>query len=156
VLQDALFVVDDYAPRVGLDDRELQAKAARLLRAQGNLAGRGRLRPDTSERPETPPRGLILATGEQHPAGHSILARVFLIQVKRGDLNLGVLTALQRAAHLLPQAMAGYLGWIAGQMRTLPDYLHERFQAVRELAASESATHLRVPEAVAHLYIGFE
>ena len=73
ILKDTLFVIDNYAPS-GLDAREVETKAARLLRAQGNLAGRARLRPDLTERPAFPPRGLILATGEQHPPGQSIVA----------------------------------------------------------------------------------
>ena len=70
ILKDTLFVIDNYAPS-GLDAREVETKAARLLRAQGNLAGRARLRPDLTERPAFPPRGLILATGEQHPPGRA-------------------------------------------------------------------------------------
>ncbi len=66
LLKDILFVIDDYAPS-SLDTREMQTKAARILRSQGNLAGRGRLRSDLSERPAFPPRGMILSTGEQHP-----------------------------------------------------------------------------------------
>jgi hypothetical protein len=68
VLNDTLFVVDDYVPG-GPDARELEAKAARLLHAQGNAAGRGRLRADLTERPAFPPRGLIVSTGEERPAG---------------------------------------------------------------------------------------
>jgi hypothetical protein len=40
VLKDTMFVVDDYAP--GADARDLEIKAQRILRAQGNLAGRCR------------------------------------------------------------------------------------------------------------------
>jgi len=64
LLKDVLFVVDDYAPG-SMDRRELETKASRLIRSQGNLAGRGRLRSDLSDRPAYPPRGLILSTGEQ-------------------------------------------------------------------------------------------
>src|SRR5258708_759452 len=65
VLKDLPFVIDDYAPKHALDARELEAKASRLLRAQGNLSGRGRLRSDSTERPSRPPRGLVGATGER-------------------------------------------------------------------------------------------
>jgi hypothetical protein len=66
VLKDLPFVIDDYAPS-GPDRRELEVKAARLLRSQGNLSGRSRLRADLTERPSFPPRGIIIGTGEQHP-----------------------------------------------------------------------------------------
>ena len=68
VLKDVPFVIDDYAPS-GLDSRELEAKATRLLRSQGNLSARNRLRADLTERPGFPPRGIIIGTGEQHPPG---------------------------------------------------------------------------------------
>jgi hypothetical protein len=156
VLKDTLFVIDDYAPRAGLDDRDLQAKATRILRAQGNLSGRGRLNPDSSEAPGAPPRGLILATGEQHPPGQSMLARMFLIELKRSETNMGILSAAQKAAHLLPHAMAGYLDWLVPQMSELPQRLGERFQYLRDCASSAPTAHLRLPEAVAHLYLGLE
>src|SRR5207245_9807365 len=68
ILKDAMFVIDDYAP-TSLDRRDLEMKAARLLRAQGNLAGRGRLRQDLSERPGHSPRGLGVGYAEQLPPG---------------------------------------------------------------------------------------
>src|SRR5262249_16437007 len=94
ILKDALFVIDDYAPS-GADARELELKAARVLRAQGNLAGRGRLRADLSDRPAFPPRGLILSTGEQRPPGQSIVARLLLIEMDPGTVDLGRLTEAQ-------------------------------------------------------------
>jgi hypothetical protein len=151
LLKDALFVVDDYAP-TALDAREVEAKAARLLRAQGNLAGRGRLRADLTERPAYPPRGLIVATGEQHPPGQSVLARMLVVEPKRGDIDLSALTEAQRTAGRLPHALAGYVGWLAPQMDTLPALLRETFSGARARVQSEG--HLRVPEAIAHLWIG--
>jgi hypothetical protein len=155
LLKDTVFVVDDYAPRSGLDDRELQAKAARLLRAQGNLAGRGRLRQDTSERPAMPPRGLILATGEQHPPGQSVLARTVMLELERDGIDFPSLDRAQAEAGQLTHAMTGYVEWLGPQMPGLPKQLEERFVTVRA-HASTAGVHLRVPEAVAHLWIGVE
>lgn len=85
MLKDAPFVIDDFAPS-GFDNRELETKAARILRAQGNLSGRGRLRADLTQRPAWPPRGLIIGTGEQYPNAQSILARTLLIE-GGGEVN---------------------------------------------------------------------
>jgi hypothetical protein len=153
-LKDTLFVIDDYAPRAALDERELHAKAARVLRAQGNLAGRGRLRSDLTERPAMPPRGFLLSTGEQHPPGQSILARLFLVQMHRADVNRSLLTTAQTSAAVLPHAMAGYLSWLAPQMAELSSRLRDFFISVRADAGSAGG-HLRVPEGVAHLWTGF-
>jgi hypothetical protein len=152
VLKDLVYVIDDYAPS-GLDGREMETKATRLLRSQGNLAGRGRLRSDLSERPAFPPRGLILGTGEQHPPGQSILARTLLIEMERADVNLASLTAAQQMATRLPHAMAGYVSWLAPQIPSLFPLLKETFERTRARATS-AGDHLRVPEALAHLWIG--
>jgi hypothetical protein len=154
-LKDTLFVIDDYAPQAGQDARDLQEKAARLLRAQGNRAGRSRLRSDASERPQTPPRGLILSTGEHHPSGQSVLARTLILELDRAGVLMPGLTAAQGAAHRLPHAMAGYLGWLRPQVPTLADTLRRDFAETRA-RLSGTGPHLRVPEVVAHLWLGVE
>jgi len=151
-LKDVPFVVDDYAP-CGLDARELEIKAARLLRAQGNLQGRGRLRADLTERPDYTPRGLIISTGEQHPTGQSILARTPIIEVQRSSIRLAALSEAQKNAGRLAHAMSGYIGWLAPQMRSLSALLRETFEGTRQRATKEGE-HLRIPEALAHLWLG--
>jgi hypothetical protein len=152
LLKDVLFVIDDYAPS-GVDLREMELKVSRLLRSQGNLAGRGRLRADLSERPAFAPRGLILSTGEQHPSGQSILARTLLIELGRPDIHLKLLQEAQNAANHLPHAMAGYIAWLAPQMPALASELKETFEGARDRATA-AQEHLRVPEALAHLWVG--
>lgn len=153
-LKDVLFVIDDFAPSA-LDRRELDQKASRLIRAQGNLSGRGRLRSDLSERPTMPPRGLILGTGEDRPAGRSILARTLLIEVDRASIDMGRLTCAQSQAHRLPHALAAFITWLAPQLGTLPAELAEAFRTARSRATT-TAAHLRVPEILAHLAIGLD
>lgn len=152
LLKDTLFVIDDYAPSP-FDARELELKASRLLRAQGNLAGRGRLQADLQERASFFPRGLVLSTGEQHPPGQSILARVILIRLERGQINLALLTEAQQSVFQLPHAMAGYLAWLVPQMPKLPELLRETFAGTRAVLSND-ATHLRIPEALCHLWLG--
>lgn len=154
ILKDMLFVVDDYAPSP-LDRNEMQAKAARLLRAQGNLAGRGRLNADLTERAGFPPRGLVLSTGEQHPLGHSILARLFLVDVDRVQIAMPLLDQCQKSASLLPFAMAGYISWLSPQIDSLRSTLKESFRGARARAYG-SGSHLRIPEALAHLWLGLD
>jgi hypothetical protein len=152
ILKDTMVVVDDYAPSAQ-NARELEGKAARLIRAQGNLAGRGRLRSDLSERPAFPPRGLIVSTGEQHPPGRSVLARTLLIEPRREDIDLAALGQAQGEASRLPHAMTAYLEWLAPQMPTLPEMLKQTFEQTRAQASDQMA-HLRIPEALAHLWLG--
>jgi uncharacterized protein DUF927 len=154
LLKDVPFVIDDYAPS-SLDARELEIKAGRLLRAAGNGAGRGRLRADLTERPAYHPRGIIVVTGEQHPPGQSLLARTIVTELDKGAVNLAALSTAQAAAGQLPHAMAGFVAWLAKQMPTLQQSLAEGFAAIRA-RAWKGDPHLRVPEAIAHLYLGVD
>src|SRR5262249_40322578 len=150
-LKDALYVVDDFAP-CGNDRKELESKAARVLRAQGNLAGRARLRPDLTERAGYPPRGLVLGTGEARPTGRSIIARTFMLELDRKMINFDQLNASQRAAAILPNALAGYIEWLAPQIPTIRTLLFDTFDSARCKAAAVGS-HLRIPEALAHLWV---
>ncbi len=154
ILKDLLFVIDEYAPTAH-DARELDSKAARLIRGQGNRAGRGRLRADLSERPTYSPRGLLLGTGEHHPSGQSVLARMLVIEVERSQIDLKLLSAAQSNAARLPHAMSGYVSWLAPQMDSLTSTLRGTFEALRGQAVAGSS-HLRMPEVLAHLGVGLD
>ena len=153
LLKDSVFVIDDYSPSA-LDHRELETKAARLLRSQGNLAGRGRLKSDLTERPAFYPRGIIISTGEQHPPGQSLLARTLVIELNRAGIDIGLLTQAQQQSHRLAHAMAGYIAWLRAQMDKMPELLRETFRGARAKATA-GKEHLRIPEAAAHLWLGF-
>ena len=73
-----------------------------------------------------------------------------------GDrVNLPALTAAQETAGRLPHAMAGYIAWLAPQMSMLPQLLADRFAALRGRVTAGNA-HRRIPEAIAHLYLGID
>jgi hypothetical protein len=74
-MKDASFVIDDFAleGKSQNEQSRLFAKAERLLRAQGNHSGRDTMTVNRDIRSSKPPRGLIIATGEALPRGHSIL-----------------------------------------------------------------------------------
>ncbi|MFB3075471.1 MAG: hypothetical protein ACE1Z6_09890 [Candidatus Methylomirabilales bacterium] len=152
LLKDCIFVVDDYFPSV-LDARELEQVASRLIRSQGNLSGRSRLRSDLTERRTYTPRGFLISTGEQHPQGQSLLARMLIVEVVRQEIDLGKLTQAQAAAERLPHALSGFIHWLTPQMHTLAPALRVQFSQLRAKAQDQSH-HLRVPEGVAHLYLG--
>ena len=153
-LKDLPFVVDDFAPS-GNDRHKLESTVARLLRSQGNLAGRGRLRADLTDRPAYYPRGIIISTGEGRPPGQSLLARMLIVEVTREDVNLKALTAVQRGDSRLPHAMAGYVLWLAPQIPKLRKKLAKVFEKARRKATARGR-HLRIPEVIAHLWLGME
>jgi phage/plasmid primase-like uncharacterized protein len=153
-LKDTVAPVDDFV--ASPEQRDLQNKAARLVRAQGNLAGRGRMTADTGLRPSRAPRGLLLVTGEAYPQGESVFARTFTIDMEAGMVRLEALTAAQRPESLwrLPHAMAGYLAWLAPQMRNGLAAEARTFFLETRSGLQGNGTHLRVPEIIAQLAAG--
>jgi hypothetical protein len=154
--RDAILVVDDYAPeKYPREAAALDRKANRLIRQVGNRATRTRCDSSVRLRPENLPNALVIATGEQLPLEvQSVGARILPVLFEEGAVNLDRLTQAQAEAHLLPQAMRGYLQWLAPQMDGLAPRVISRFEELRGRAAVEG--HPRLPEAVAHLYLGAE
>jgi hypothetical protein len=85
--KDAVLVVDDFVPTGHSEGARQHREADRLLRAQANSTGRGRLRSDATLRPPQPPRGLIVSTGELVPRGQSLRARLFVLQLPPGGVD---------------------------------------------------------------------
>jgi hypothetical protein len=154
--KDALLTVDDFAPSGSAADvARLHREAERLLRAQGNAAGRQRMRADAALRPVKPPRGLILSTGEEIPRGQSLRARLLAIEVEKGDIDAGKLTAAQRdaAAGLYAEALAGFVRWLAGRYGDVRNRLAAERAELRDRTAGDGQ-HARTPGIVADLALG--
>ena len=153
-LKDVPAVIDDYAPKT---DASAQARMTRIvqrvIRAQGNLSGRDRMRSDTTLRPSYPPRGLLISTGEDLPQGESILARLLSVQVDRSEIGVAALTRAQHSAARLPHAMSGYIHWLAPRMDELKESLPDEWKQ-RRVDATKGAPHLRMPEVTAFLATG--
>jgi hypothetical protein len=160
--KDALLVVDDFAPTGSVADvQRYHREADRLLRAQGNRAGRQRMRADASLKPAKPPRGMTLGTGEDTPRGQSLRARNLIIEVSPADLgpqpptpNLK-LTACQKDAStgLYAQTLAGFLRWLAPQYDAVRARLKQEHAELRDKALT-TGQHARTPGIVADLALG--
>lgn len=97
--KDCVLVVDDFvATGTSADMARKNREADRLLRAQGNRSGRGRMNADSSTRQGRHPRGLIVSTGEDLPSGESLRARLLALEVQPGEVDLERLTLAQQAA----------------------------------------------------------
>lgn len=159
-LANVLLIIDDYAPQNAEDPRRLAAAADRIFRGSANSAGRGRLRADSSRRPERPPRAQIAATGEDVPPGESLRARLTVAEVDAGAVDVGKLTEAQQHAAdgAYELAMAGYVRYLAARLDADPDHTDRLRQDIAdrrtELAGTLSG-HARVPEATAGLLTGF-
>ncbi len=155
-LKDAVLVIDDFAPSTSRADADRQHRTAeRLIRGQGNSAGRQRMRADGTLRPPKPPRALIAATGEDVPRGHSITARLCVLAVNKGDVKLPRLSECQRdaAAGLYAAALAGFVTWLAPRYAAVRAGLGaERVELRNQFVGSYP--HARTPDIIANLMIG--
>jgi hypothetical protein len=139
--------------------QQLHQKAEQVLRGTGNHAGRGRLNSNIEFRPTYHPRGLVLSSGEDTPRGHSLNARLFICDSKKGDIDLAALTRAQEhgVSGLFAEAMSSYVSWLAPQIVDLKKTLPRRLRELRTMARTAVATvHDRTPEAVASLALGWE
>jgi hypothetical protein len=155
--KDALLVVDDFAPTGGTGDGELQQVTERLFRAVGNGQGRSRLGADGRLQVPAAPRALVLGTGEQVPPGRSIRARLLIVEVGAGDVDV---TALSQCQHngqqgLLAGAMGAFVIWLAGHYEEMRERVQKRVLEMRS-QGPWGAGHARTPAAVAELQSGLE
>ncbi len=150
--KDAIFVVDEFHP----DDaasREAREKAERIFRGAANGTGRERL-----TGPGYYSRGLIVATGEKMPHGmESLFARMLLVEFQAGDVDVSVLTELQKHAQLgtFASIMADYLKWLAPQMDQLKKLLPAAHQQHRD-KNGDIDHHARTASNLASLKIGLD
>jgi hypothetical protein len=155
--KDALVVIDDFAPTGSAADiARLHATADRVLRGVGNRGGRGRMHADGSLRPDYPPRGLLLGTGEDAPRGQSLRARTVIVEVGPGQVATDRLSTTQTAGRsgILAAGLAGFIQWIATHFEELHARLPTLLVDFRTRAQAEGA-HARTPEAMAHLALGW-
>jgi hypothetical protein len=155
--KDSLLVVDDFVPKGGSSDIGLQGVAERLFRSAGN--NQGRIRMGGSGRMSTPrpPRALILASGEEVPHGHSVRARLLIVEVQPGDVDRTILSDCQRAAQEghFAVSMGAFVAWIASRYEDLQRRLQTRMVEIRS-ASNKNAVHARLPSAIAELRVGWE
>jgi len=161
--KDAVFVVDDFVPKGNASEiQRTHREADRLLRAQANRQGRQRMNADRTLAAEYFPRGIVISSGEDLPVGHSLNARMCIIEVTApdrgtpGDIDVARLTKAQEwaAKGFLAEAMAGYVKWLAPQVDELKKTLGEVRRQLRQEAYREGQ-HRRTPDMVAALCLGW-
>ena len=152
IVKDALLLIDEYMPgKVAFDRAAYQAKAERVLRNQGNLAGRGRMNRDRKLAPSHPPRGLIMLSGEEVPEGESLRARMATSELKPSTIDATKLTAAQKeaASGTYALAMAGFLKWLAPKLEERQETFQADVRAWRDKA--RTADHKRTADVLGQL-----
>lgn len=152
-LKDTLMVLDDYHPstqRYSSQQKEMTAQ--RLIREFSNRTERGRLNPDSTEKPRYSPRGLLIITGEELISLQSSLARIALIEIKAGDINTSKLNEFQKKLPLAPHAMSSYINWIRDEgIAEIQKRFKENFLKLRDNAGNNLKVHPKLVEQVAYL-----
>ena len=155
-LKDSLLLIDDYHPNIdGSDARKLASTAERILRMYGDRVGRSRMRADTTLNKTYKPRGMAIVTGEDLPKGVSSTARYIGVEIKREDINLDILSKLQKEHKKLAEAMAIYIDWISKNVELVQSFIDEKFDELK-IKYKEETTHGRINDAVIWLSISFE
>jgi hypothetical protein len=144
--KNAAFVLDDFVPAgTSWQIRAYQTTADKIIRSQGNQAGRARLT-DTSRLQSTMyPRGIILSTGEDTPEGHSIRARMLILELSPGDIDPANLTKAQANRPAYSRTTAT---WIKNIATNMPD-INPLIQSYRD--ANQALGHTRTPSMTAIL-----
>lgn len=154
--KDALLCIDNLVPPTSKQERDrLFDTVSKIIQSIGDGSGRDRCNDAATLRHSRPPRALVLSSGEDLPQGHSAFARMLLIEVRKGDVDLSKLSRLQADASggKLAASLAGYLKWLAPQMDGMSTFLNERIQELRPLFPGG---HGRTTDAVASLFVGGE
>lgn len=112
--KNAAFVIDDFVPGgTSWQVKAYQANADKIIRAQGNQAGRARLTDVSNLQRTMYPRGIVLSTGEDTPEGHSVRARMLILEVSPGDIKPASLTAAQANRDKFRHGTAAYIQSLA-------------------------------------------
>lgn len=155
-LKDSLLLIDDYHPNIdGSDARKLSSTAERILRMYGDRVGRSRMRADATLNKTYKPRGMAIVTGEDLPKGASSTARYIGVEIKREDINLDILSKLQKEHKKLAEAMAIYIDWISKNVERVQSFIDEKFDELKVKYKKET-THGRINDAVIWLSVSFE
>ena len=158
--KDALLVVDDFVARgTPTDVARLHRAAEQLLRGQANQAGRQRLNSSAELRQAYHPRGLILATGEDIPNGHSLQARMVLLHIDKDGVQLDLLKQLQEYGRqgTLAQILSNFIQWMcafASSDEFDSDIMRKLVDQCRDQL--DSVGHARTPDNLAQLLVGLK
>ena len=158
IFRDLLMVVDEFTPVGGkrhVDSMHLAFD--RLARATADRQMRSRMQAGSNDlRDEKPPYALPVCIGEHMPTRSSGIARTWLVDLTRSEIDLEQLTMAQRYGSdgQLSQAMGGYLKWLASRIGEIQKQMAPRS---REIGISLQLNgHKRTPELAGTLLFGLE
>jgi hypothetical protein len=155
-LKDLPLVIDDFAPARDVNKaKEMEQKADRIVRNQANRSGRGRMASDALSRKTYKPRGFLISSGEHLPGTHSGSARMYVVEVRKGDVDRAAFFQALEQKHLYSQAMTHYILWIMQNWDKLKAELPKQVRKwTTQALDQDQEQHARMPGEVAMLYAG--
>lgn len=155
-IKDLPLVIDDFAPAKDVKKaKEMEQMADRIIRNQANRSGRGRMKSDISVRKTYKPRGFLITSGEHLPGTYSAAARMYVIEIRKGDIDRVKFFQALEHKELYSQSMTQFLMWIIKNWDKLKAELPKQVQKWTTQALNEDKEqHARMPGAVANLYAG--
>ena len=102
------------------------------------------------------PRGMAIVTGEMVPSmAESRNARLFLVELKKGDISFDLLNELEPQKETLNILMKKYIEWLSKDLKTTSSELKIHFILIRE-SLLDIEEHARIGENISFLYIGYK
>ena len=156
IFKDTLIVIDDFAPRGSSHDvARMNQSADRIFRNVGNQGARARLTSTAKLRPSYLNRGLVAATGEDLPTGHSIHARIIPISIDKKSVDVSVLSELQNICSkgVPNEILSDFILWILKNNKHIQATIGEHLSRLRQ-KYMKLGSHSRFPENMANLGLG--
>ena len=157
-LKDTLFAIDDYYPSQTLQEgKKMDAVAESLFGLYGDRQARSRMKQDgKTVKMGFSARGMCIVTGESFPnMAESRTARALIIEMARGDIDLNLLSKIQKNKEQLSYCMKEYIKYIIDNYGTIKRKCKNKFIEYRN-KANQDFSHGRIPEIIASEYMGIE
>lgn len=157
-LKDTLFPIDDYYPSQTLQEgKKMDAVAESLFGLYGDRQARSRMKQDGhTVKMGFSARGMCIVTGESFPTmAESRTARALMIEISRGDIDLELLSEIQKDKDKLSFCMKEYIQYIIDNYDSISKGCRDKFIQYRN-KANQGLAHGRIPEIVASEYMGIE
>lgn len=157
-LKDTLFAIDDYYPSQTLQEgKKMDAVAESLFGLYGDRQARSRMKQDgQTVRMGFAARGMCLVTGESFPnMAESRTARALIIEVASGDMDLNLLSKIQKEKEQLSYCMKEFIQYVIDNYQDIKKKCKDKFIDYRS-KANQDFSHGRIPEIIASKYMGIE
>jgi hypothetical protein len=112
--KNCVFVIDDFIPTgTSWQQRAYQTNADKIMRSQGNQSGRARLTDTSNLQSAMFPRGLCMSTGEDTPEGHSVRARMLIMELSPGEIESKKLSIAQKNREKFQVSVGAFIQYLA-------------------------------------------